>query len=300
MKVGFIGLGIMGRPMALNLQRSGYKIYTVQNRSPIAQDLLDGGAVVYNSAKEVAEKSDVIITMLPDTPYVENVLFGKNGVSEGLPEGQIIIDMSSISSAETKKFAERIKELGGEYLDAPVSGGDVGATNATLSIMVGGDGKVFNKVKPLFEVMGKNITLVGDNGAGQTCKIANQIVVALNIEAVSEALVFASKAGADPEKVREALMGGFASSRILDVHGQRMIEGNFAPGFRVSLHQKDLRLALEGAKELGVSLPNTETVQEMFNECVTDKNEDEDHSVIVKILENRAGHKIKKNKVPKL
>ena len=256
MKVGFIGLGIMGKPMAGHLLAGGHELFAF-TRSGVPEALTSKGAQICQSGQEVARQADVIITMLPDTPDVEAVLFGEGGVAAGLSKGKIVVDMSSISPLESKRFAARIHELGASYLDAPVSGGEVGAKNATLTIMVGGPEAAFEAVKPLFELMGKNITLVGDHGAGQTCKVANQIIVAITIEAVGEALVFASKAGADPAKVRTALMGGFASSKILEVHGERMLQRNFKPGFRVALHMKDLALALAGARELGVSLPVT-------------------------------------------
>ena len=239
----------------------------------------------------------MIILMVPNTPQVEDVLFGDNGVEQGLTAGgaagKLVIDMSSISPIATKAIAARINEGGASYLDAPVSGGEVGAINATLTIMVGGEQAAFDKARPLFEVMGKNITLVGDNGAGQTCKVANQIIVALNIEAVSEALVFASKAGADPARVRQALLGGFANSKILEVHGERMVEGTFDPGFRISLHQKDLNLALTGAEELGVSLPNTATAQQLFGECADMGGEGWDHSALIQAIEKRSDHSIR-------
>jgi len=291
-KIGFIGLGIMGRPMAGHLQAGDHELFVVKHRSSIPQELLDGGASECASAKEVTEKSDIVITMVPDTPDVEAVLFGGNGVADGLSAGKTLIDMSSISPIKTKEFAAKIKDLGCDYVDAPVSGGEVGAKAAALTIMVGADEKVFERVKPLFDLMGKNITLVGEIGAGQTCKVANQIVVALNIEAVSEALLFASKAGVDPARVREALMGGFAGSKILEVHGERMIKRTFDPGFRIRLHQKDLNLALEGARALGLSLPNTATAQELFNACVAAGGEDWDHSAMVRALEGMARHEV--------
>jgi 2-hydroxy-3-oxopropionate reductase len=244
MKVGFIGLGIMGKPMAGHLIAGGHTVYLF-SRSGVARELTDARGIACASLKEVAQNADVIITMVPDTPDVEKVLFGKDGVAEGLSPGKIVVDMSSISPIETKQFAARINALKCEYIDAPVSGGEVGARNAALTIMCGGNQEAFDKVKPLFDLMGKNITLVGKNGDGQTCKVCNQIIVALNIEAVGEALLFASKAGADPAKVRLALMGGFANSRILEVHGERMVKRTFAPGFRIELHQKDLNRALE-------------------------------------------------------
>ncbi|TMH18999.1 MAG: 2-hydroxy-3-oxopropionate reductase [Betaproteobacteria bacterium] len=290
-KVGFIGMGIMGRPMSLNLIRGGHELY-VHSRHGAPQELVAAGATACDSGMEVAKKADTIITMLPDTPDVAAVLFGAKGVAEGLTRGKIVVDMSSISPVETKQFAQKINALGCQYLDAPVSGGEVGAKAASLTIMVGGPEDVFNKVKPLFELMGKNITLVGGNGDGQTCKVANQIIVALNIEAVGEALLFASKMGADPGKVRQALMGGFASSRILEVHGERMIKRTFNPGFRIVLHQKDLNLALTAARQAGISLPNTATAQELFTACAAHGGKDWDHSALVRALELMADHEI--------
>ena len=291
-KVGFIGMGIMGRPMSLNLIRGGHELY-VHSRHGAPQELVAAGATACDSGMEVAKKADTIITMLPDTPDVAAVLFGAKGVAEGLTRGKIVVDMSSISPVETKQFAQKINALGCQYLDAPVSGGEVGAKAASLTIMVGGPEDVFNKIKPLFELMGKNITLVGGNGDGQTCKVANQIIVALNIEAVGEALLFASKMGADPGKVRQALMGGFASSRILEVHGERMIKRTFNPGFRIVLHQKDLNLALTAARQAGISLPNTATAQELFTACAAHGGKDWDHSALVRALElmaDQPGH----------
>jgi 2-hydroxy-3-oxopropionate reductase len=291
MKVGFIGLGIMGCPMARHLQSGGHELFVPANRKRSAE-LITGGAVGCASSKEIAEKTDVVILMVPDTPQVEEVLFGSGGVAEGLSPGKIVVDMSSISPIATKDFAKRINERGCDYLDAPVSGGEVGAKAASLTIMVGGPQRAFDKVKPLFDLMGKNVTLVGGNGDGQTTKVANQIIVALTIEAVGEALLFASKAGADPTKVRQALMGGFASSRILEVHGERMIARKFDPGFRIELHQKDLNLALQGARALGVSLPNTATCQELFNACAANGGAGWDHSGMVRALELLANHEI--------
>ena len=289
--IGFIGLGIMGKPMALNLIKGGHTLF-LTSRSGVAKELTDAGGKACASAKEVAQKADIIITMVPDTPDVEKVLFGSNGVAEGLSKGKIVIDMSSISPIETKAYAKRINGLGCEYVDAPVSGGEVGAKAASLTIMIGANPATFDKVKPLFELMGKNITLVGGNGDGQTCKVCNQIIVALNIEAVSEALVFAAKAGADPAKVRQALMGGFAASRILEVHGERMIKRTFDPGFRIELHQKDLNLALSNAREMGVALPNTATAQELFNSCSAHGDAASDHSAMVRALERMANVEI--------
>ncbi|MFQ5994553.1 MAG: 2-hydroxy-3-oxopropionate reductase [Acidiferrobacterales bacterium] len=291
-KIGFIGVGIMGAPMAGHLQKARHEIFLVKHRSPLPQELVDGGAVACTSCKEVAEKSEIVITMVPDTPDVEAVLFGLDGVVEGLSSGKTVVDMSSISPIETKAFAKKINEYGCDYLDAPVSGGEVGAKNAALTIMVGGPQATFEKIKPLFELMGKSITLIGENGAGQTAKVANQIVVALTLAAVSEALVFASKAGVDPAKVREALLGGFAGSRILEVHGERMIKRTFDPGFRIELHQKDLSLALAGARALNMSLPNTATTQELFNACAAHGWASMDHSTLVRALEGLADHEI--------
>lgn len=291
-KIGFIGVGIMGRPMAGHLQKAGHELFLVKHRSALPKELTDGGATACGSCKEAAQKAEIIITMVPDTPDVERVLFGSNGVAEGLSKGKTVVDMSSVAPVATKEFAKKINELGCDYLDAPVSGGEVGAKNAALTIMVGGPQATFDKVKPLFELMGKNITLIGDNGAGQTAKVANQIVVALTIEAVSEALVFAAKAGVDPARVRQALLGGFAGSRILEVHGERMIKRTFDPGFRIELHQKDLRLALEGARALNMSLPNTATTQELFNACAANGWASKDHSTLVRAIELLAHHEV--------
>jgi 2-hydroxy-3-oxopropionate reductase len=290
-KVGFIGLGIMGGPMAGHLQAGGHQLFAL-TRGKVPETLVAGGAKVCANGKEVAQSADIIITMVPDTPDVEKVLFATNGVAEGLAAGKIVVDMSSISPIETKEFAKRINALGCEYIDAPVSGGEVGAKAASLTIMAGGTDAAFAKVKPLFELMGKNITQVGSNGDGQTCKVANQIIVALTIEAVGEALLFASKAGADAGRVRQALMGGFASSRILEVHGDRMVKRTFDPGFRIELHQKDLNLALNSARKIGVSLPNTATCQELFNACVAHGGKAWDHSGMVRALENMANFEI--------
>jgi 2-hydroxy-3-oxopropionate reductase len=291
LKLGFVGLGIMGAPMAGHLVAAGHTVF-VNTRSEVPKELADSTAIICSSPAEVAQQADIIITMVPDTPDVEKVLFGEQGIATGLSNGKIVIDMSSISPIETKVFAKKINALGCEYVDAPVSGGQLGAKGATLTIMVGGSEATFAKVKPIFELLGKNITLVGGNGAGQITKVANQIIVALNIEAVAEALVFASKAGADPAKVREALMGGFASSKILEVHGDRMIKRTFDPGFRIELHQKDLNLALSSAKALGVSLPNTATAQELLNSCSAHGGKAWDHSAMVKALEKMANFEI--------
>jgi 2-hydroxy-3-oxopropionate reductase len=289
--VGFIGLGTMGAPMAGHLVAGGHRLF-VHTRSKVPDSVTAAGAVVCANGKDVAHKSAVVFLMVPDTPDVEKVLFGADGVAAGLTPGKVVVDMSSISPIETKAFARRINDLGCQYLDAPVSGGQVGAKAASLTIMVGGNEEAFNSVKPLFELMGKNITLVGGNGDGQTTKVANQIIVALTIEAVAEALLFAAKSGADPTKVRQALMGGFASSRILEVHGERMIKRTFDPGFRIELHQKDLNLALGNARLLGISLPNTATAQELFNACAAHGGKAWDHSAMVRALEIMASFQI--------
>ena len=297
MKIGFIGLGIMGTPMALHLLNDRHQLF-VNTAGKLPEAIAATGATNCANAAEVTRNAEIVFTMVPDTPDVEAVLFGPNGVAEALAAGsaarKIIVDMSSISPMATKAFAKKINQLGADYIDAPVSGGEVGAKAASLTIMCGGDEAVFEKVRPLLEKMGKNITLVGANGDGQTTKVANQIIVALNIAAVGEALLFASKAGADPAKVRQALMGGFASSRILEVHGERMIKRTFAPGFRIRLHQKDLGLALQGARELGVALPQTASAAQLMQVCTANGMADLDHSALVKALELMASHEVAK------
>ncbi|HSV78825.1 MAG TPA: 2-hydroxy-3-oxopropionate reductase [Ramlibacter sp.] len=296
MNLGFIGLGIMGTPMALHLIEAGHTVH-VHTRSKVPDGIAASKAVPCASAAEVARRSEVIFTMVPDTPDVEAVLFGDNGVAVGLQgasggERKVVVDMSSISPMATKAFAQKINALGADYIDAPVSGGEVGAKAASLTIMCGGEPAVFERVRPLLEKMGKNITLVGGNGDGQTTKVANQIIVALNIAAVGEALLFASKAGADPAKVREALMGGFAASRVLEVHGDRMVKRTFAPGFRIALHQKDLNLALQGAREIGVALPQTASAAQLMQACAANGMGGLDHSALVRALELLAGHQV--------
>ena len=288
----------MGKPMAGHLIKGGHTLY-LQTRSGVPDDLVALGGIASETPQEVAQHADIVITMLPDTSDVEKVLFEAQGVAAGLSNDagkqKIVVDMSSISPIETRKFAARINALGHDYIDAPVSGGDVGAWNASLTIMAGADSTVFDKAKPVLELMGQNVTLVGENGAGQVCKIANQIVVALTIEAVGEALLFVSKAGVDPEKVRQALMGGFASSRVLEIHGERMINRRFEPGFRVELQQKDLDIALASASALGISLPNTAAAHEMYNACIAHGGSKWDNSAIVKMLEKLANHEIYKH-----
>ena len=290
-KLGFIGLGIMGAPMAGHLLKAGHTVYAY-SRGKLPAAIAEAGATACASARAVAEQADVVFLMVPDTPDVESVLFAETGVASGLSRGKTVVDMSSISPMATKGFAQRINALGCDYLDAPVSGGEVGAKAGSLTIMVGGPQAAFERVRPLFELMGKNITLVGGNGDGQTCKVANQIIVALNIAAVGEALVFAAKAGADPTKVRQALMGGFAASRILEVHGERMIKRTFDPGFRIKLHQKDLALALAGARELGMALPGTANAAQLMNACAAQGWDQLDHSALVRALELLAGHEV--------
>ncbi|SDM58188.1 2-hydroxy-3-oxopropionate reductase [Polaromonas sp. JS666] len=293
-KLGFIGLGIMGSPMAAHLIAAGHEVF-LNTRGKVPAELLTGKGKACDSIAEVVKQADIIFMMLPDTPDVAKVLFGEGGVAGALTKGKTIVDMSSVSPMDTKEFAGKINALGCDYLDAPVSGGEVGAKAASLTIMVGGPQAAFDLVKPLFELMGKNITLVGGNGDGQTCKVANQIIVALNIAAVGEALLFASKAGADPAKVRQALMGGFASSRILEVHGERMIKRTFAPGFRIGLHQKDLNLALSGARTLGLALPQTAGAAQLMQACAANGMQDLDHSALVRALELLGNHEVAKS-----
>jgi 2-hydroxy-3-oxopropionate reductase len=292
MIIGFVGTGIMGAPMATHLQNGGHRLLLNRHRSPPPENLLAGGAKIVASLAELAREADVVITMLPDTPDVEQALFAENGIAAGLGPGKLLIDMSSISPIVTKGFAKRVAAIGADYVDAPVSGGEVGAKNATLTIMAGGSAAAFARAEPLFRLMGKNINQVGGVGDGQTTKVANQIIVGLMIEAVAEGLLFASKAGADVAKVREALMGGFASSRVLEVHGERMIKRTFDPGFRIKLHSKDFDLALGGAKALGIALPATAGAQQLLNACIAAGAGDRDHSALVLALERLANHEI--------
>ncbi len=296
MDIGFIGLGIMGTPMALHLIQAGHRLH-VNTAGAVPAAVTAAGAQPCASAAAVTQAAEIVFVMVPDTPDVEAVLFGEGGVASGLQASaaaarKVIVDMSSISPTATKAYAKKINALGADYIDAPVSGGEVGAKAASLTIMCGGEDAPFERVKPLLEKMGKNITLVGGNGDGQTTKVANQIIVALTIAAVGEALLFASKAGADPAKVRTALMGGFANSRILEVHGERMVKRTFAPGFRIKLHQKDLNLALQGARELGLSLPQTAGAAQLMQACAANGMADLDHSALVKALELLAAHEV--------
>jgi 2-hydroxy-3-oxopropionate reductase len=291
MKIAFVGLGIMGAPMAGHLINAGHEVW-LSDIKPIPSSLVEAGGKRASSAKEAAEQADLAITMVPDTPHVESALFGELGVAQGLSKGKTVVDMSSISPLATKEFARRINQLGCDYLDAPVSGGEVGAKAASLTIMVGGAAAAFEKVNPILQLMGKNITLVGGVGDGQTCKVANQMIVGITIEAVAEALLFASKAGADPARVREALMGGFANSRVLEYHGERMVKRNFDPGFRIELHLKDLSLALTGARTLQMSLPMTAVCQQMMNAAAARGGGSWDHSGLVRALELMANHEL--------
>ena len=289
-KIGFIGLGIMGAPMAEHLLKEGHQLFV--NTHGAVPEPFASKATVCTSGADVTRQADIIFIMVPDTPDVEKVLFGENGVAAALTTGKLVVDCSSIDPIATQGFGKKIVALGCGYVDAPVSGGEVGAKAASLTIMCGGADADFERARPLLEKMGKNVTLVGAVGDGQVTKVANQIIVALNIAAVAEALVFASKAGADPAKVRQALMGGFASSRILEVHGERMIKRTFEPGFRISLHQKDLNLALQGARALGVALPQTASAAQLMNSCAALGYGQQDHSALVRALEAMAQHPV--------
>jgi 2-hydroxy-3-oxopropionate reductase len=289
--LGFVGLGIMGRPMVLNLLKGGHRVH-LHGRSGVPRELVDAGGLACASGREVAQAAEVVFCMVPDGPDVEQVLFAAEGVASGLTPGKVFVDMSSISPLATRALAARVNGLGCEYVDAPVSGGEVGARAATLTIMVGASDAGFARVQPVLALLGKNVTHVGPNGAGQTAKVANQIVVALTIEAVGEGLLFAAKAGVDPARVRQALLGGFASSRVLEVHGQRMIERNFEPGARVELHQKDLENALAGAKAMGLALPGTALAQQLFNAVKGMGGARWDHSALVRALEALSSAKI--------
>jgi len=289
MNIGFIGPGIMGGPMALNLMKGGYKLWGYARRPEAMKKLVDAGATACASAAEVGQHADVIFLIVSDTPDVESVIFGENGIAKGARSGSVIVDMSTISPTATKVFAERLAKQGVEMLDAPVSGGEGGAISGTLSIMVGGKTSVFEQVKPLFECMGKNIVHVGDNGAGQVAKSCNQIVVAVTIQAVAEALTFASKNGADAAKVRDALMGGFAGSKVMEVHGKRMLDNDFKPGFKVGLHQKDMRIVMETAHQLGVALPAAALVTQNLNALMGTGDSELDSAAVVKVVKRMSG-----------
>ncbi len=289
MKLGFIGLGIMGRPMALNLRRARHALW-VHGRRPVTMEVLvEAGAQTCRSVAEVAASAEIVFIMVSDTPDVENIVLGESGLLQRLRPGQVVVDMSTISPAATRRIAQELETRGVEMLDAPVSGGEVGAINASLSIMVGGKEKTFQRVKPLFDVLGKSVVHVGDHGAGQVAKACNQIVAALTIEAVSEALTFARRNGVDAARVREALMGGFAGSKILEVHGQRMLDNDFKPGFKVRLHQKDLRIVIEDAHKLGIGLPGAALVAQHLNALMGSGDGELDSSAIVKVIERMSG-----------
>ena len=284
-RIGFIGLGIMGKPMAKNLINAGYELVVHDVNPQPVQQLVAEGADKALSPKEASESVDVIVTMLPDDHIVEAVTIGPGGALEGMSKGTILVDMSTVSPTTARRIAEKLEANGMEMIDAPVSGGETGAIEATLSIMVGGKPEIFERVLPVLQRMGKNVNYVGDHGAGQVAKISNQIIVGLTIEAVAEALIFAKKAGVDPEKVRNALMGGFAHSRVLELHGQRMLERDFKPGGKLRLHKKDTEIAMSLAKELNISLPGTSLVSQLWNAVAAQGGLDWDHSSIVKVLE---------------
>jgi 2-hydroxy-3-oxopropionate reductase len=291
-KVGFIGLGIMGKPMAKNLIEAGYDVVVYNRTREKAEDLASEGATVADSPKGVAEQSDIVITMLPDSPQVKEVLAGEDGVLEGVREGALIVDMSTISPVVTEELSQKAKEKGASMLDAPVSGGDVGAIEGTLAIMVGGSEEDFERAKPLFEVMGKTVTHVGPSGTGQVVKAANQIVVALTIEAVSEALVLGSKGGVAPEKILDVLGGGLAGNKVMELKREKMLEHSFDPGFRIELHHKDLGIALAAGREYGVTLPVTAIVDQMLETLKMRGKGDRDHSAILTLIEESSGHEI--------
>ncbi|MDQ3861951.1 MAG: 2-hydroxy-3-oxopropionate reductase [Actinomycetota bacterium] len=288
--VGFIGLGIMGKPMAENLIEAGYEL-VAYNRTREKAERLEG-ATVAESPKEVAQNTDIVITMLPDSPQVEEILAGEEGILEGVEDGALIVDMSTISPVVTEELSEKAKEKGASMLDAPVSGGDVGAIEGTLSIMVGGSEEDFERALPLFEVMGAAVTHVGPTGAGQVVKAANQIVVALTIEAVSEALVLGSKGGVAPEKILDVLGGGLAGNKVMEVKREKMLEHSFDPGFRIELHHKDLGIALAAGREYGVTLPVTAIVDQMLQDLKMRGRGDLDHSAILTLIEESSAHEI--------
>ena len=289
MKIGFIGLGIMGRAQALNLIKAGYTVNVHARRVESMRPLQEAGASTFTSPKDCAAQSDVIITMVADTPDVEQVIFADGGIIHGAKPGSVVVDMSTISPVATRSMAQRLAAKGVDMLDAPVSGGEVGAVNATLTIMVGGKQAVFDKIKPVLEAMGKTITLVGDNGAGQVAKACNQIVVGVSIEAVSEALTLARSMGVDPAKVREALMGGFAGSKIMEIHGKRIIDNDFKPGFKTKLHQKDMRIVLDAAHEIGLNLPGAALFAQHLNALMGSGDGELDSSAVAKVLERASG-----------
>jgi 2-hydroxy-3-oxopropionate reductase len=289
MNVAVIGMGIMGKPMAINVKKAGHTVYVHGRRPESMEEPVKAGCIATSSSREAASHADIIIVMVSDTPDVEEVLFGDTGVIHGARPGSVVVDMSTISPTATRRFAAALAAEGIDMLDAPVSGGEIGAIQGTLSIMVGGKAEVFERVKPVFEAMGKNIVHVGDHGAGQVAKACNQIVVAVTIEAVAEALLFARKNGVDPAKVREALMGGFAGSRILEVHGKRMLDNEYKPGFKTRLHQKDMNIVMQTAKELGLSLPGAALVMQHLNALMGIGGAELDSAAVMKIVERASG-----------
>ncbi len=289
MNVAFIGLGIMGKPMVINLRKAGHAVFVYGRRPETMTQAVEAGCAGCGSIAEAAARAEIIIVMVSDTPDVEQVLFGENGVAAGAKPGSVVVDMSTISPTATRDFAQKLHTRGIDMLDAPVSGGEIGAVNATLSIMVGGKPEVFERVKPVFEAMGKNIVRVGDIGAGQVAKACNQIVVAVTIEGVAEALTFARKSGVDPARVRDALMGGFAGSRILEVHGKRMLDNDYTPGFKTKLHQKDINIVMQTAKELGLALPGAALVMQHLNALMGTGNGELDSAAVMKIVERESG-----------
>ena len=292
--VAYIGLGIMGRPMALNLLRAGYTVRVWARRSESMQPLIEAGATACSSPADAASGADIIITNVSDTIDVEQVILGDSGVIEGAASGSVVVDMSTISPSVTRDIAARLAEGGVEMLDAPVSGGEKGAIDGTLSIMIGGKAAVFDRVLPVFEVLGSNIVLIGDNGAGQVTKACNQTVIAQTISAIGEAFVLATAAGVDPARVREALLGGFAGSRVLDSHGGRMLAHDFKPGFKSKLHQKDMRIVLETAHELGIALPGAALATQMINALVGSGGGEDDSCAILRLQEQLAGVDVSK------
>ena len=288
-RIGFIGLGIMGKPMTRNLLKAGYSLTVHDLNRVVVEELGREGAVAASSPKEVTEKNNVIITMLPDSPDVEQVVIGSAGILDGIKKGMLYIDMSTIAPSTSRRIYELMSSKGVESLDAPVSGGEVGAKEATLSIMVGGKKEAFQRALPIFQVMGKNIVFLGGPGAGQVTKACNQIVVGVTIQAVSEALTLARKAGVDPAKVREALLGGFAQSRILELHGKRILDRNFQPGFKIKLHRKDLNIALQTGRELSIPLFTTSQVAELMNSLLASGRGELDHSALALLAEQLSG-----------
>lgn len=293
-EIAYIGLGIMGRPMVLNLLQAGYSVRVWARRSEMMEPLVEAGATACSSPADAADNSDIIITNVSDTTDVEQVVLGQNGIIEGAAKGSVVVDMSTISPSVTRAIAERLGERSIEMLDAPVSGGEKGAIDGTLSIMVGGKAAVFERVLPVFDVLGSNIVHIGDIGAGQVTKACNQTVIAQSISAIGEAFVLAAAAGVDPAKVREALLGGFAGSKVLDSHGGRMLMHDFKPGFKARLHQKDMRIVLETAHELGIALPGASLATQLINALVGSGGGEDDSCAILRLQEQLSGVDVSK------